>query len=75
MNFLSITAKNAFENNFLSAKNVLDMHKELEEADKTGADKQALYDKYAAISEKNWQETVAGDWTNNPFSVALRSGR
>jgi hypothetical protein len=32
------------ENNFLSSKDVVNLHKELEEADKTGADKHDIYE-------------------------------
>ena len=59
--------KNAVENNFLSSKDVLNLHKELEAADKTGADKQDIYEKYAEISKKNRDEAVADDCSGNPF--------
>ncbi|ACT06769.1 hypothetical protein Dd1591_1919 [Dickeya chrysanthemi Ech1591] len=55
------------ENNFLNSKNVLDMNKELEEADKTGADKLAIYEKYAEISKKNREEAVAESCSGNPL--------
>jgi len=45
--------KNAVENNMLHAKNVLDMHKELEEAKWNGEDSLPIYGKYAEISKKN----------------------
>ncbi|CQI94592.1 hemagglutinin repeat-containing protein [Yersinia frederiksenii] len=59
--------KNAVENNFLSSKDVLNLHKELEEADKTGADKQDIYEKYAEVSKKNREEAVAENCSGNPF--------
>ncbi|WP_262504735.1 hypothetical protein [Serratia liquefaciens] len=55
------------ENNFLSAKDVLNLHKELEAADKTGADKQDIYEKYAEVSKKNREEAVAEGCSGNPF--------
>ncbi|ENN8378985.1 hemagglutinin repeat-containing protein, partial [Providencia rettgeri] len=51
--------KTTLENNYLSSKNVNDMKKELEEADKTGADKTAIYDKYDKISKENRDKAVA----------------
>ncbi|CNG45079.1 Uncharacterised protein [Yersinia frederiksenii] len=59
--------KNAVENNFLSSKDVLNLHKELEEAEKTGADKQGIYEKYAEVSKKNREEAVAESCSGNPF--------
>ncbi|WP_246859100.1 hemagglutinin repeat-containing protein [Dickeya oryzae] len=59
--------RNAVENNFLNSKNVMDMNKELEEADKTGADKLAIYEKYAEISKKNREEAVAESCSGNPL--------
>ncbi|WP_236306242.1 hemagglutinin repeat-containing protein [Dickeya zeae] len=61
------SAQVATENNFLNSKNVLDMNKELEEADKTGADKLAIYEKYAEISKKNREEAVAESCSGNPL--------
>ncbi|WP_192456871.1 hemagglutinin repeat-containing protein [Musicola keenii] len=58
---------NAVENNYLNSKNVLDMNKELEEADKTGADKLAIYEKYAEISKKNREGAVAESCSGNPL--------
>ncbi|CAX59322.1 uncharacterized protein EbC_17910 [Erwinia billingiae Eb661] len=55
------------ENNFLSSKDVFNLHKELEEADKTGADKQDIYEKYAEVSKKNREEAVAENCSGNPF--------
>nr|WP_261372654.1 hypothetical protein [Yersinia aleksiciae] len=55
------------ENNFLSSKDVLNLHKELEAADKTGADKQDIYEKYAEVSKKNRDEAVAEGCSGNPF--------
>lgn len=55
------------ENNFLSSKDVLNLHKELEAAEKTGADKQDIYEKYAEISKKNRDEAVAESCSGNPF--------
>ncbi|HGJ5900042.1 VENN motif pre-toxin domain-containing protein, partial [Arsenophonus apicola] len=49
----------AVQNNFLSASQVLDLKKELEEADKSSADKQEIIDKYQAISEEQRAEMVA----------------
>ncbi|QQU55770.1 two-partner secretion domain-containing protein [Serratia liquefaciens] len=63
----SQAGKNAVENNFLSAKDVLNLHKELEAADKTGADKQDIYEKYAEVSKKNREEAVAEGCSGNPF--------
>ena len=59
--------RNAVENNFLNSKDVFNLHKELEEADKTGADKQRIYEKYAGISKKNRDEAVAKECSGNPF--------
>ncbi|WP_159677135.1 hypothetical protein [Yersinia canariae] len=50
------------ENNYLSSKDVLNLHKELEEAEKNGADKQGIYEKYAEVSKKNREEAVAENW-------------
>ncbi|MEQ4925511.1 VENN motif pre-toxin domain-containing protein [Proteus hauseri] len=47
------------ENNYLSSKNVADMKKELEEADKTGEDKTGIYDKYSKISKENRDKAIA----------------
>jgi filamentous hemagglutinin len=58
---------NAVANNQLNSKNVLDMHKELEEAEKTGADKLPIYEKYAEISKENLEKALAGDCSGNPF--------
>lgn len=55
------------ENNYLSSKNVLDMRRELEEADKSGADKAGIYEKYANISKKNREEAVDKSCSGNPF--------
>ncbi|WP_314726110.1 VENN motif pre-toxin domain-containing protein [Serratia plymuthica] len=63
----SVAGKTAVENNFLSSKDVLNLHKELEEADKTGADKQDIYEKYADVSKKNREEAVAEGCSGNPF--------
>ncbi|CAI2460235.1 VENN motif pre-toxin domain-containing protein [Serratia liquefaciens] len=63
----SQAGKNAVENNFLSTKDVLNLHKELEAADKTGADKQDIYEKYAEVSKKNREEAVAEGCSGNPF--------
>lgn len=46
---------------------MVNLHKELEEADKTGADKQDIYEKYAEVSKKNREEAVAEDCSGNPF--------
>jgi len=59
--------KNAVENNLLHAKNVLDMHKELEEAKRNGEDSLPIYEKYAEISKKNREEAVAESCSGNPF--------
>ncbi|MDT3252731.1 hemagglutinin repeat-containing protein [Serratia sp. root2] len=59
--------QNSATNNFLSSKDVLSLHKELETADKTGADKQDIYEKYAEISKKNREEAVAEGCSGNPF--------
>ncbi|WP_064799202.1 VENN motif pre-toxin domain-containing protein [Serratia plymuthica] len=63
----NVAGKTAVENNFLSSKDVLNLHKELEEADKTGADKQDIYEKYADVSKKNREEAVAEGCSGNPF--------
>ncbi|MGV3347102.1 VENN motif pre-toxin domain-containing protein, partial [Enterobacteriaceae bacterium LUAb1] len=59
--------KTTVESNYLSSKDVLNLHKELEAADKAGADKQDIYEKYAEISKKNREETVAENCSGNPF--------
>ncbi|ANS44140.1 hemagglutinin repeat-containing protein [Serratia inhibens] len=59
--------QNSATNNFLSSKDALSLHKELEEADKTGADKQDIYEKYAEVSKKNREEAVAEGCSGNPF--------
>ncbi|MGJ0481060.1 hemagglutinin repeat-containing protein [Pantoea agglomerans] len=59
--------KTTVENNFLSAKDVVNLHKELEDADKTGADKQSIYEKHAEISKGNREEAVAEKCSGNPF--------
>ncbi|WP_319802380.1 VENN motif pre-toxin domain-containing protein [Candidatus Symbiopectobacterium sp. NZEC151] len=59
--------RNAVENNYLNSKNVLDMLKELEEADKKGTDKLAIYEKYAEISKENRESAVAEDCSGNPL--------
>lgn len=51
--------KTTVENNYLSSQNVVDMKKELEEADKTGADKTGIYDKYGKISKENRDKAIA----------------
>lgn len=55
------------ENNYLSSKDVLNLHKELEAAEKTGADKQGIYERYAEVSKKNREEAVAESCSGNPF--------
>ncbi|WP_312692743.1 hemagglutinin repeat-containing protein [Kosakonia sp.] len=55
------------ENNSLNAKNVIDMHKELEEARRNGEDTLPIYEKYAEISEKNREEAIAKECSGNPF--------
>ena len=52
-----------------ASKQVLDLHKELEVAKKTGDDKSAIYEKYAAISQKNREQSVAEECSSNPFSA------
>ncbi|MEX0424585.1 VENN motif pre-toxin domain-containing protein, partial [Providencia rettgeri] len=51
--------KTTVENNYLSSQNVVDMMRELEEADRTGADKKRIYAKYGKISEDNRDKTIA----------------
>ncbi|WP_273839494.1 polymorphic toxin type 24 domain-containing protein, partial [Providencia rettgeri] len=51
--------KTTVENNYLSSQNVVDMKKELEDADKTGADKTGIYDKYGKISKENRDKAIA----------------
>ncbi|UDQ79946.1 hypothetical protein LJN55_21405 [Erwinia rhapontici] len=55
------------DNSFLSSKDVFNLHKELEEADKTGANKKDIYEKYAEVSKKNREEAVAEGCSGNPF--------
>ncbi len=57
------------ENNFLTAKDVHELKEELLEAEKTGASKQTIYDKFKERSEKNRQEGVADDCSHNPGCV------
>ncbi|WP_206194073.1 VENN motif pre-toxin domain-containing protein, partial [Serratia microhaemolytica] len=59
--------KNAVENNYLSVQDVLNLEKELEAAEKTGADKLEIYEKYAEKSEKNREESVAESCSGNVF--------
>ncbi|QXF36140.1 hypothetical protein B0X70_03210 [Photorhabdus akhurstii] len=61
--------KNAVENNFLTAKDVHELKEELLEAEKTGANKQVIYDKFKERSEKNRQEGVSDDCSHNPGCV------
>ncbi|WP_242685673.1 DNA/RNA non-specific endonuclease, partial [Photorhabdus sp. RW14-46] len=63
------TGKNAVENNFLTAKDVHELKEELLEAEKTGANKQTIYDKFKERSEKNRQEGVADNCSHNPGCV------
>ncbi|MCS3610021.1 hypothetical protein M2386_005034 [Erwinia rhapontici] len=63
----ALAGKNAVENNFLSSKDVVNLHKELEKAEKDGTDKQDIYEKYAEVSKKNREEAVAEDCSGNPF--------
>ncbi|WP_282183124.1 VENN motif pre-toxin domain-containing protein, partial [Photorhabdus hindustanensis] len=63
------TGKNAVENNFLTAKDVHELKEELLEAEKTGANKQVIYDKFKERSEKNRQEGVSDDCSHNPGCV------
>ncbi|WP_456311303.1 hemagglutinin repeat-containing protein [Serratia proteamaculans] len=62
-----LAGKNAVENNFLSSKDVVNLHKELEKAEKDGTDKQDIYEKYAEVSKKNREEAVAEGCSGNPF--------
>ncbi|VEJ56821.1 Possible hemagglutinin (DUF638) [Pragia fontium] len=55
------------ENNSLSSKNVLDMHKELIKAEVNDEDKLAIYEKYAEISKKNREEAIAESCSGDPF--------
>ncbi|GKX59197.1 hypothetical protein SOASR031_15120 [Leminorella grimontii] len=55
------------ENNTLDSKNVLDMHKELEEAKRNGEDTLPIYEKYAEISKKNREEAIAKECSGDPF--------
>lgn len=59
--------KTTVENNFLSSKDVVNLHKELEKAEKDGTDKQDIYEKYAEVSKKNREEAVAEGCSGNPF--------
>ncbi|KMW73119.1 hypothetical protein TI10_08315 [Photorhabdus luminescens subsp. luminescens] len=61
--------KNAVENNFLTAKDVYELKEELLAAEKTGTDKQVIYDKFKERSEKNRQEGVADSCSHNPGCV------
>ncbi|WP_255557247.1 hypothetical protein [Sodalis sp. dw_96] len=56
-------------NSSFSSKQVLDLHKELEAAKKTGADTKGIYEKYAAISQKNREQLLAEECPKNPFCV------
>lgn len=56
------------ENTSFGSKQILDLHKELEAAKKTGDDTQAIYDKYADISQKNREQSVAE--SSNVFSAS-----
>ncbi|HGJ5855568.1 DUF637 domain-containing protein [Arsenophonus nasoniae] len=59
----------AVQNNFLSAKNVIDMKKELEEAERTGADKKGIYAKYGKISQENKEKAIAEIKDGTPFDA------
>ncbi|WP_425340906.1 VENN motif pre-toxin domain-containing protein [Arsenophonus apicola] len=59
----------AVQNNFLSAKNVIDMKKELEEAERIGADKEAIYQKYGKISAENRDKATALVQNGTPFDA------
>ncbi|WGM03164.1 DUF637 domain-containing protein [Arsenophonus nasoniae] len=54
----------AVQNNFLSAKNVIDMKKELEEAEK-----EAIYQKYGKISAENRDKATALVQDGTPFDA------
>ncbi|QIC15581.1 filamentous hemagglutinin N-terminal domain-containing protein [Providencia vermicola] len=62
--------KTTVENNYLSSQNVVDMMRELEEADRTGADKKRIYAKYGKISEDNRDKTIA-EIKDGSSSVAI----
>lgn len=53
-----------------AAKQVMDLHKELEQAYKTGVDKQQIYQKYTAISETNRAQATAAECVSNPFCAS-----
>jgi hypothetical protein len=53
-----------------AAKQVMDLHKELEQAYKTGADKQQIYQRYTAISETNRAQATAAECASNPFCAS-----
>ena len=59
--------KTTVENNYLSNKDVLNMQKELEIAEKEGKDTQPIYEKYGALSEKQREEAVAKECSDNVY--------
>ncbi|MGG4665614.1 DNA/RNA non-specific endonuclease, partial [Providencia vermicola] len=59
--------KTTVENNYLSGKDVLNMQKELEIAEKEGKDTQPIYEKYGALSEKQREEAVAKECSGNVY--------
>ncbi|EPL6457046.1 DNA/RNA non-specific endonuclease [Providencia rettgeri] len=59
--------KTTVENNYLSGKDVLNMQKELEIAEKEGKDTQPIYEKYGALSEKQREEAVAKECSDNVY--------
>ncbi|MGN5172006.1 two-partner secretion domain-containing protein [Aeromonas sp. 102P] len=59
------TGKTVVENNLLTGKDALNMLRELEEAEKTGADKQPIYEKYKKLSDKQRSEITNKECSHN----------
>ncbi|MEL7594464.1 hemagglutinin repeat-containing protein [Aeromonas veronii] len=59
------TGKTVVENNLLTGKDALNMLRELEEAEKTGADKQPIYEKYKKLSDKQRSEVTNKECSHN----------
>ncbi len=64
------TGKVTVENNYLNSNEVIKLNKELEDADKNGADKLEIYQKFAEISKKNREEAVAKSCSGDPFCAS-----
>ena len=59
--------KTTVENNQLSGKDVLNMQNELEVAEKEGKDTQPIHEKYGALSEKQREEAIVKECSNNVY--------